>query len=240
MLRLQGGQVESLWDELLPEGLRELPEDLAQMDGLLRDEALLAPIEAHWDREAVARGRSAKGHGRPSIPMQTYVRLMVLKHRFGWGYQTLLREVSDSLHLRRFCLIPLHEEVPDESTVRKLTRRLGPQTVAELSRLVIAKAQRETRFRARAVRIDSTVVEADVRYPTDAGLVDAAAKRPPAHAAAHRGDVEVLDDHGAVAARQSRGEGMHLLGAEVGRTPVQGRQLGSRLAAASGSDGPAR
>ncbi len=170
MLRLQGGQVESLWDEVLPEGLRELPEDLAQIDALLQDEALLSPIEAHWEREAEARGRSAKGHGRPTIPMQTYVRLMVLKHRYGWGYETLMREVSDSLHLRRFCLIPLCEEVPDESTVRKLTRRLGAETVAELSRLVIAKAQRETRFRARAVRIDSTVVEADVRYPTDSGL----------------------------------------------------------------------
>ncbi len=170
MLRLQGGQVESLWDELLPEKLRELPEDLAQIDALLRDEALLGPIEAHWDREAEARGRSAKGHGRPTIAMQTYVRLMVLKHRYGWGYETLMREVSDSLHLRRLCLIPLDEEVPDESTVRKLTRRLGPETVAELSRLVIAKAQRETRFRSRAVRIDSTVVEADVRYPTDSGL----------------------------------------------------------------------
>jgi hypothetical protein len=81
-----------------------------------------------------------------------------------------VREVSDSFHLRRICLIAIDEEVPDESTVRKLTRRLGPETVAELSRAVIGKAQRETRFRARAVRIDSTVVEADVRYPTDAGL----------------------------------------------------------------------
>lgn len=81
-----------------------------------------------------------------------------------------MREVSDSLHLRRFCLLAIDEEVPDESTVRKLTRRLGAETAAELSRLVIGKAQRETRFRARAVRIDSTVVEADVRYPTDAGL----------------------------------------------------------------------
>src|SRR5712692_5958004 len=170
MLRLQGGQVESLWDEVLPEKLRELPDDLAQMDGLLRDEALLAPIEAQWEREAETRGRSAKAHGRATIAMQTYVRLMVVKHRYGWGYETLMREVSDSLHLRRFCLIPIDEEVADESTVRKLTRRLGAETVAELSRVVIGKAQRETRFRARAVRIDSTVVEADVRYPTDAGL----------------------------------------------------------------------
>jgi IS5 family transposase len=66
--------------------------------------------------------------------------------------------------------VPLDEEVPDESTVRKLTRRLGPEPVAELSRLVSAKAQRETRLRAPALRIDSTVVAADVRYPTDSGL----------------------------------------------------------------------
>ena len=170
MLRLRGGQVESLWDELLPEELRELPDDLAVIDALLADEHLLAPIEAHWDREAEQRGRSAKEHGRPTIAMQTYVRLMVVKHRYGWGYETLVREVSDSLHLRRFCLIGLCERVPDESTVRKLTRRLGAEVVAELSRVVIGKAQRETRFRVRAVRVDSTVVEADVRYPTDAGL----------------------------------------------------------------------
>jgi hypothetical protein len=78
--------------------------------------------------------------------------------------------VSDSLHLRRFCLLPLTQRVPEESTVRKLARRLGPETVNELTRVVIGKARRETRFAARVVRIDSTVVEADIRYPTDGGL----------------------------------------------------------------------
>ena len=92
---------------------------------------------------------------------------MVVKQRTGWGYQTLVQEVSDSLHLRRFCLLALTARVPDESTIRKLVRRLGPETVAELTLVVIGKAQRETRFRARAVRIDSTVVEADIRYPSD-------------------------------------------------------------------------
>ncbi len=65
---------------------------------------------------------------------------MVIKQRTGWGYETLVREVSDSLHLRRFCLIALTERVPDESTVRKLTRRLGAEVVEEISREVIAKA----------------------------------------------------------------------------------------------------
>jgi transposase, IS5 family len=170
MLRMSGGQVESLWDEVLPVQAQELPQDLAQLDELLIDPALLAPIQAHWQREADAVGRTSACHGRPTISMQTYMRLMVVKHRTGWGYETLMREVSDSLHLRRFCLIALCERVPDESTVRKLTRRIGSETVNELTRVLISKATREKRFRVRAVRIDSTVIEADVKYPTDAGL----------------------------------------------------------------------
>ena len=98
------------------------------------------------------------------------MRLMVLKQRYRWGYRTLVAEVSDSIHLRRFCRISLSERGPDESTVRKLTRRIGPETVSELTRAMVVKACREKRFRPRAVRIDSTVIEADVKYPTDAGL----------------------------------------------------------------------
>jgi IS5 family transposase len=163
MLRLSAGQVESLWDEVLPDGVRALSEDLQALDLLLSDPGLLAPISASWQRQALA-------HGRPTISMQSYVRLLVVKHRTGWGYETLMREVSDSLHLRRFCLIALGERVPDESTVRKLTRRLGAAVVNEITRAVIEKTRREKRFRPRAARIDSTVVEADVRYPTDSGL----------------------------------------------------------------------
>jgi IS5 family transposase len=170
MLTLRAPQAETLWDELLPVEARELPEDLARIDELLGDPELLRPIAAHWRREVERTGRAVLTEGRPTIAMETYVRLMVVKQRSGFGYETLVREVSDSLHLRRFCLIPLHERVPDESTVRKLTRRLGADTVAELTRALIEKAVRERRFRARAVRIDSTVVEADVRYPTDSGL----------------------------------------------------------------------
>ena len=80
-------------------------------------------------------------HGRPTISMATFVRLMVIKQRTGWGYETLMREVSDSMHLRRFCLIALGERVPDESTVRKLTRRLGAEVVNEITRVVIDDGQ---------------------------------------------------------------------------------------------------
>ena len=115
MLRLLGGQVESLFDLGLAVEVRELPSDLATLDGLLSDAALVAPVERAWEA-------SARSFGRPTIPIDRFVRLMVVKQRSGWGYETLVREVSDSLHLRRFCRIALTERVPDESTVRKLVQ----------------------------------------------------------------------------------------------------------------------
>jgi transposase, IS5 family len=204
MLRLSGGQVESLWDEVLAGEVRELPEDLAALDVLLRDATLMGPIAARWRGAAIS-------HGRPTVPMAIYVRLMIVKQRTGWGYETLVREVSDSLHLRRFCLIALGERVPHESTVRKLTRRLGGEVVEELTRRVIAKAQRETRFRARAVRIDSTVVEGDVRYPSDAAL---------------------SLDGARVLAREAR-KLTRLVGRDAGRVRDRSRALGRRLRAIS-------
>jgi IS5 family transposase len=170
MLTLLSDQPECLWDDMLPIVVRELPADLAALDVLLSDQELLFPLVERWRREFRDTGRLVLSEGRPTIALETFVRLMVLKQRCRWGYRTLVAEVSDSIHLRRFCRIALSERVPDESTVRKLTRRIGPETVSELTRVMLVKACRERRFRPRAVRIDSTVTEADVRYPTDAGL----------------------------------------------------------------------
>jgi transposase, IS5 family len=169
VLRIQASGTESLWDEILPVEVKALPGDLARLDELLSDPGLLAPIGARWERLLAETG-SSSGRGRPTIAMETYARLMIVKHRSGWGYETLMREVSDSIHLRRFCRIGMSERVPDESTVRKLTRRLGAEVVHEITRELIQKARREKRFRPRAARIDSTVIEADVRWPTDSGL----------------------------------------------------------------------
>ena len=176
MLTLLADQPECLWDDALPVEVRQLPEDLAALDVLLSDHEFLWPIVERWQQEFRETGRLVLTEGRPTIAMETYIRLMVLKQRYRWGYRTLVGEVSDSIHLRRFCRISLSERVPDESTVRKLTRRIGAEAVSELTRALIVKATREKRFRPRAVRIDSTVIEADVRYPTDAGLASAGVK----------------------------------------------------------------
>jgi IS5 family transposase len=160
MLVLEGVG-DTLIDDLLPDEVKLLPGRLAAVDAVLAGPGVLAAFRAHWERP---------GLGRPSIPMATYVRLMYLKDTTGWGYERLMSQVSDSLQLRRFCHIPVIEEVPDESTVRKLTRRLGPEVIDEATRAVVKEAVAHQGFRPRALRADSTVAEADIRYPTDVGL----------------------------------------------------------------------
>ena len=169
MLTNQANQVETVWDTILPELVRSLPDDLARLDQVLDGPHVLKQFERHW-------GWINLHVGRPSIPMATYVRLMALKHRHGWGYERLVRQVADSFHLRRFCRLSIMDEVPDESTVRKLTRRLGPELVDDLIREVVKLAVTERGFRVRAMRCDSTVQESDIRYPTDCGLAADAVK----------------------------------------------------------------
>ncbi len=209
MLTLWAEQPECLWDETLPIEVKELPADLAALDRLLTDPELSMVFLERFRREVKETGRSVLSDGRPTIAMETYVRLMVLKHRYRWGYRSLVAEVSDSIHLRRFCRISLSERVPDESTVRKLTRRIGPETVNELTRCLIVEATRSKRFRPRAVRIDSTVIEADVKYPTDAGL------------ASH--GVQVLAREGRKLAR--------LIGEKKARVRDRSRSMGRKLRA---------
>jgi transposase, IS5 family len=107
---------ESLWGSVLPAELRELPAGLGRVDAILDDDRVLAPF----------RSRLSAGIGRPTIAIETYLRLMYRKHRYGLGYETLCEEVSDSFTWRCFCRIALDGRVPDPSMLMKLTKRLGP------------------------------------------------------------------------------------------------------------------
>jgi IS5 family transposase len=151
----------TLWDAILPECCLGLPPGLAAVDVLLDDERFFVPFEPFF---------SAR-HGRPSIPIETYLRMMVLRFRYQLGFETLCAEVSDSIAWRRFCRIPLDTPVPHPTTLLKITARCGPTVVDELNEALLAKAADAKVVRLDKVRVDTTVVEANVAYPTDSGLL---------------------------------------------------------------------
>ncbi|GAB7146733.1 ISNCY family transposase [Mycobacterium riyadhense] len=157
----------SLWEAVLPAELLKLPDELARVDGLLDDPVFFAPFEPFFDTRI----------GRPSTPMETYLRLMFLKFRYRLGYESLCREVADSITWRRFCRIGLDGSVPHPTTLMKLTTRCGSAAVDGLNEVLLAKAAEAKLLRTNRIRVDTTVVPANVAYPTDSSLLAKATRR---------------------------------------------------------------
>jgi transposase, IS5 family len=157
----------TIWELLLPEQAKRLPAELQAVDACLDDERFIAPWRALFDRRL----------GRPSVPVDTLLRLLYLKHRYGLGYESLCREVADSLSWRRFCRIGLDRPVPHPTTLVKLVRRAGPEVTEQLNAALLAKLAGDKLLRGRKLRVDTTVVEADIDYPTDADLLEHAVRK---------------------------------------------------------------
>jgi IS5 family transposase len=160
MLRLTREQPD-FWDHILPEEARRLSPELQAVDAVLDDEAFLAPF----------RSRFPSNRGRYTIPMDAYLRLMFLKVKYGLGYESLVEEVNDSVSWRRFCRISLSARVPDASTLIKLTNGPCRGLAEEVHDALVKKLGSKKVLRARKLRVDTTVVEADIHYPTDADLL---------------------------------------------------------------------
>jgi transposase, IS5 family len=166
MLRTRNVQP-SLWESVLPEVCLRLPIELERVDAWLDDERFFAPFGPYFSARL----------GRPSIPMETYLRLMFLKHRYRLGYESLCAEVSDSISWRRFCRIDIDGRLPHPTTLMKLTTRCGEQAIAALNEELLVKAVQARVVKTGKVRADTTVVSANVDYPTDTGLLARAVSR---------------------------------------------------------------
>ena len=151
----------TLWDSILPAELLVLSVELGRVDALLDDPVFFAPFAVYFDARI----------GRPSIPMETYLRLMFLKFRYRLGFESLCREVGDSISWQRFCRIPFGTRVPHPTTLMKITSRCGDEAVAGLNEALLVKASQAKLLRTDKVRADTTVVQAAVAYPTDSGLL---------------------------------------------------------------------
>jgi IS5 family transposase len=159
------GDGPSSWESSLPPELLRLPEDLVRVDALLDDPVFFAPFAPFFHPVL----------GRPSTPVECYLRLMFLKFRHRLGYESLCAEVSDSISWRRFCRIPLDGKMPHPTTLMKLTTRCGEAAVAGLNEALWARAAGQKLLRAARVRADTTVIAANVAYPADSGLLARAA-----------------------------------------------------------------
>jgi Transposase domain (DUF772)/Transposase DDE domain len=156
----------SLFEILLPDGHKLWPDWLRKIDTLLEDEAVIEVVaqalEVRWPQ--------SRRRGRPGTPAEVVIRMLILKHLFDWSYDDLEQEVRANLVYRAFTRIDA-DEVPDAKTILKIARTLGPEIIEQLHRQVLEVAKRAGVTHGRRFRIDTTVVETNVHYPTDSSLL---------------------------------------------------------------------
>ena len=136
------------------------------VDKLLEDEQLLDTVyEAQGERHPQSRSR-----GRMQTPAEVVLRLLLLKHIRNWSYDVLEREVRANLVYRAFTRIG-DEKVPDAKTLARLGQLMGPEVIEELHQRIVQLAQEHGVTRGRKLRVDTTVVETNIHYPTDSSLL---------------------------------------------------------------------
>lgn len=138
---------------------------LRQLDSVLDDEKLVDDVFALLARR---HGESAR-KGRPSTPAEVVLRMLVLKHLRRWTYEQLEWEVTGNYIYRRFCRID-GGDVPDEKTMVRYGQLLDDAFLKRTFERVVELGTERGVSAGRRMRVDTTVVEAPIRYPTDSGL----------------------------------------------------------------------
>jgi IS5 family transposase len=157
----------SFGDGLIADEVKDLREGwMNHADRLLDDEAIVAAVyEALGRRHPKSRSR-----GRLGAPADVVLRLLVLKHVRNWSYEVLEREVRANLVYRDFTRVG-GGKMPDAKTIGRWGLAVGPETVKQVHERLVQMAQGEGIATGRRMRVDTTVVETNVHYPTDSSLL---------------------------------------------------------------------
>src|SRR3712207_2956938 len=152
--------------KLVPQLQLEMEPELVALDKLLDDDLLFQRVKADLSQ----RYPQSAHKGRPSTPVEVILRMLVLQHLYDWTYDEAEHFVNDSLVLRQFCRLYL-EKAPDDTTLIRWANQIHPETLHALLDRVVALARAQKVTRGRKLRIDGTVVETTMHYPTDSSLL---------------------------------------------------------------------
>ena len=144
----------------------ELSPALRKIDEYLGDEKLYKLIRS----DLAKRYPKTKETGRNSTPVEVVLRMLVVKRLYGYSYEETERVVRDSLSLRAFCRVYL-QEVPDDTTLIRWANLIQPKTLETFNQRVVQLAMERKVTKGRQLRTDGTVVEANIRPPSDSRLL---------------------------------------------------------------------
>jgi transposase, IS5 family len=150
----------------VPKMTQRIDPVLQQLDRLLEDDEVYQQVRNDFGK----RYRQTLVHGRHSTPVEVLLRMLLLKHLYGWSYQETEDRVDESLVLRWFCRL-FWEPTPDDTTLIRWANTLQPETLHQLNDRVVELARQARVTQGRKLRLDATCVQTEIHHPTDSGLL---------------------------------------------------------------------
>jgi len=150
----------------VPELSLEMEPVLAQLDRLLEDDRVFEAVKADLSQRRPGTLKT----GRSSTPVEVVLRMLVVKHLYGWSYEETEQWVSDSLVLRQVCRVYFNK-VPDDTVLIRWANLIQAETLHDLLEHVVQMARELKVTRGRQLRTDGTVVETNIHYPVDSTLL---------------------------------------------------------------------
>lgn len=154
-------------DGLITDEVKDLHEEwMKHADQVLADKEIVAAVyEALAKRHPQSRTR-----GRRGAPAEVVLRLLVLKHMRNWSYGVLEREVRANLVYRDFTRVG-STKMPDAKTMGRWGVAVGPEVIQQIHDRMVHIARDHRVAEGRRMRVDTTVVETNIHFPTDSSLL---------------------------------------------------------------------
>lgn len=151
----------------------ELRSQRVQLDPVLQ--GILGFLDDHAAlvdqvRLDLVRGLKNPNTGRSGITPSQTLRSLILMRVKNWDYRELRERINDGYTLRTFADFDSHR-VPQHDAFNRAFNRLTPATLAAINRSVIQAAIELGLEDGKTLRVDTTVVETNIHYPTDAALL---------------------------------------------------------------------
>jgi len=121
-------------------------------------------------RQDLMRGLKNPATGRNGITPSQTLRALILMRVKNWDYRELSERINDGYTLRSFTDFDAHP-VPKHDAFNRAFTRLTPQTLEAINQAVIQAAVELGLEDGKKLRVDTTVVETNIHYPTDASLL---------------------------------------------------------------------
>ena len=129
------------------------------------------PQAAELVAKDLIEGTLATKAGRLGMSGEQVMRAAVLKQMHGWSYEDLAFHLADSPTFRTFCRLGLMDRSPKKATLAGNIKRVRPQTLEQVHRLVMGYAKKRGVEKGKQARIDSTVIESNIHHPLDSNLL---------------------------------------------------------------------